>query len=65
MKESKNLRFYVKMKPYSKDFPQKILETKQKTGESIQETAQRFQVSYSFVQKLLKRYEEERTVEPL
>jgi len=58
------LRTYVEMKPYSKDFRQKILETKQKTGESIQETAERFQVSYSFVQKLLKRYKEERTVEP-
>ncbi|GFE70524.1 IS630 transposase-related protein [Chroococcus sp. FPU101] len=52
------------MKPYSTDFRQKILETKQKTGESIQETAELSSVSYSFVQKLLKRYEEERTVEP-
>jgi transposase len=64
VKESENLRSYVVMKPYSTDFREKILETKQKTGESIQETAERFRVSYSFVQKLLKRYEEERTVEP-
>lgn len=52
------------MKPYSTDFRTKILETKKKTNESIQQTAERFQVSYSFVRKLLKRYEATGTVEP-
>lgn len=46
------------MKPYSKDFRAKIVETKYKTNESIQQIAERFQVSYSFVKRLLKRYEE-------
>ncbi|OWY64209.1 hypothetical protein B7486_48495 [cyanobacterium TDX16] len=45
------------MKPYSQDFRTKIIETKQKTNESIQQIAERFQVSYSFVRRLLKRYE--------
>lgn len=52
------------MKPYSKDFRTKIIETKQKTNESIQEIANRFQVSYSFVNRLLKRYEAMASVEP-
>jgi transposase len=52
------------MKPYSKDFRTKIIETKQKTNESIQQTANRFQVSYSFVNRLLKRYEARASVEP-
>ena len=45
------------MKPYSKDFRAKIVETKQKTHESNQQIAARFQVSYSFVRRLMKRYE--------
>jgi transposase len=52
------------MKPYSTDFRTKIVETKQKTNESIQQLAERFRVSYSFVRKLLKRYEAKGTVEP-
>jgi len=52
------------MKPYSKDFRTKIIETKQKTNESIQQIANRFQVSYSFVYRLLKRYEAVASVEP-
>lgn len=52
------------MKPYSTDFRTKIVETKQKTNESIQQLAERFGVSYSFVRKLLKRYEAKGTVEP-
>jgi transposase len=52
------------MKPYSKDFRTKIIETKQKTNESIQQIANRFQVSYSFVYRLLKRYEAYSSVEP-
>ena len=52
------------MKPYSKDFRIKIIKTKQKTNESIQQIANRFQVSYSFVYRLLKRYEAVASVEP-
>jgi transposase len=51
------------MKPYSKDFRTKIIETKQKTNESIQQIANRFGVSYSFVNRLLKRYEATASVE--
>lgn len=52
------------MKPYSRDFRQKILETKHKTQDSNQQIAVRFQVSYSFVRRLLKRYESTGSVEP-
>jgi transposase len=52
------------MKPYSRDFRRKILETKQKTQDSNQQIAVRFQVSYSFVRRLLKRYESTGSVEP-
>ncbi|VEP16401.1 transposase [Hyella patelloides LEGE 07179] len=52
------------MKPYSTDFRTKIVETKYKTNESIEQIANRFQVSYSFVQKLFKRYEATGSVEP-
>ena len=52
------------MKPYSTDFRTKIVETKQKTNQSVQQIAERFQVSYSFVRKLLKRYGDKGTVEP-
>jgi transposase len=52
------------MKPYSQDFRNKIIETKQKTNESIQQIANRFGVSYSFVNRLLKRYEATASVEP-
>ena len=52
------------MKPYSNDFRTKIIETKHKTNQSIKQLANRFQVSYSFVQKLLKRYEITGSVEP-
>lgn len=53
------------MKPYSKDFRNKIIETRRKTNESIQQLAERFQVSYSFVNRLLKRYQATENVEPL
>jgi transposase len=46
------------MKAYSNDFRQKIVETNWKELESIQQTADRFHVSYSFVWKLLNRYGE-------
>jgi transposase len=52
------------MKPYSRDFRRKIVETKQKTQDSNQQIAVRFQVSYSFVRRLLKRYESTGSVEP-
>jgi len=52
------------MKPYSTDFRRKIVETKQKTQESNQQIAERFQVSYSFVSRLVKRYESTGSVEP-
>jgi transposase len=52
------------MKPYSRDFRRKIVETKQKTQDSNQQIAARFQVSYSFVRRLLKRYESTGSVEP-
>ena len=52
------------MKPYSQDFRTKIIENQQKTNESIQQIANRFGVSYSFVGSLLKRYEAYSSVEP-
>lgn len=52
------------MKPYSTDLRLKILETKKKTNESIEKLAERFQVSYSFVNRLIKRYETTGSVEP-
>lgn len=52
------------MKPYSTDLRKKIIETKEKTKESIQQLADRFQVSYSFVNRLLKHYEATKSVEP-
>ena len=52
------------MKPYSTDLRKKIIETKEKTNESIQQLAERFQVSYSFVNRLFKRYEATKSVKP-
>ena len=52
------------MKPYSTDLRSKILKTKHNTKESIQQLAERFQVSYSFVNRLLKRYEVTQSIEP-
>src|SRR4028118_231849 len=46
------------MKAYSNDFRTKIVETNWKELESIQQTADRFGVSYSFVWKLLNRHAE-------
>lgn len=53
------------MKPYSIDIRTKILETRNKTNESNEQLASRFQVSYSFVNRLLRRYEVIKSVEPL
>ena len=52
------------MKAYSNDFRTKILETNWKELESIQQTADRFHVSYSFVWKLKERYGEMGKVNP-
>ncbi len=52
------------MKPYSTDLRLKIIEAKHKTNESIGQLADRFGVSYSFVSRLLKRYEATASVEP-
>jgi transposase len=52
------------MKPYSTDLRLKIIAAKHKTNESIGQLADRFGVSYSFVSRLLKRYEATASVEP-
>jgi transposase len=52
------------MKAYSNDFRQKIVETNRRNLESIGQTATRFQVSYSFVGKLIKGYEQTGLVSP-
>jgi transposase len=53
------------MKPYSKDIRTKIIETKHQTNESTQQLADRFRVSYSFVNRLLRHYEATKSIEPL
>ncbi len=52
------------MKAYSNDLRQKIVETNRRDLESIQRTAERFHVSYSFVWKLIKGYEQTGKVSP-
>jgi len=52
------------MKAYSNDFRRKIVETNRRNLESIQQIATRFQVSYSFVWKLIKGYEQTGLVSP-
>ena len=49
---------------YSKDLRQKIVETNRRERESIQQTAKRFDVSYSFTWKLIKGYEQTGKVSP-
>ena len=46
------------MQPYSIDLRKKILEVRQQENISIRKLAERFKVAKSFVQKLLKRFEE-------
>ena len=53
------------MKPYSKNLRQKIIDTYLEEPGSIRQIAQRFKVSKSFVQKILKQYRETGTVAPL
>ena len=52
------------MKPYSNDFRQKIVQTHHQEQTSMLQTAKRFNVSYSFVWKLLQRHEQTGTVDP-
>ncbi|CAA9562640.1 hypothetical protein AVDCRST_MAG81-776 [uncultured Synechococcales cyanobacterium] len=51
------------MKAYSLDLRQKIIDAYTNHEGSIRQVAQRFKVAKSFVQKLLKRYREEGTLE--
>jgi len=53
------------MNPYSKDLRQKIIETKLETQEPDQKIAERFRVSRSFVNKLVRQYELIGNYEPL
>lgn len=46
------------MKPYSIDFRRKIIEVYETENISIRKLAKRFRVAKSFVQKLLKQYQE-------
>lgn len=52
------------MQPYSMDFRKKIIEVREEEGISIRNLAQRFRVAKSFIQKLLKQYEETGNLEP-
>ena len=53
------------MKPYSRDIRTKIIETRNNTNESTKQLANRFRVSYSFVNRLLRRYDATNSIEPL
>ena len=52
------------MQPYSIDFRQKIIEVYEQEKISIRNLAQRFRVAKSFVQKLLKQYQETGDIQP-
>ncbi len=52
------------MQPYSIDFRQKIIEVYKEEKISIRNLAQRFRVAKSFVQKLLKQYQETGDIKP-
>mgnify|MGYP001813613386 CR=1 FL=1 len=49
--------------PYSPDFRKKVLNSCLKNG-SLRKTAEKFEVSYGFVQSLTARYRTEETIEP-
>lgn len=53
------------MKAYSTDLRQKIIETKLETQETDQKIAERFRVSRSFVNKLVRQYQRSGNYEPL
>ena len=52
------------MQPYSIDFRQKIIEVYEQEKISIRNLSQRFHVAKSFVQKLLKQYQETGDIKP-
>lgn len=52
------------MKPHSIEFRQKILEVREKEGTSIRKLADRFCVTKSFIQKLIKQYKETGDIHP-
>ena len=52
------------MKAYSIDLREKIVETYQAGGISQRELAKRFRVSLNFIVKLLRRWREDRTLQP-
>ncbi|MEL6931453.1 MAG: IS630 family transposase, partial [Cyanobacteria bacterium J06600_6] len=52
------------MKPYSIDLRQKIIKVYEQENISIRKLAQRFQVSKSFIQKLIKQYRETGDINP-
>ena len=52
------------MQPYSIDFRQKIIEVYEQEKISIRNLAQRFYVTKSFVQKLLKQYQQTGDIKP-
>lgn len=52
------------MKPHSKDLRQKIIDAYMEGQGSIRQIALRFKVSRSFVQKLLKQYQQTGKVDP-
>ncbi len=52
------------MQPYSLDFRQKIIEVYEQETISIRNLAQRFRVAKSFVQKLLKQYQQTGDIKP-
>ena len=49
--------------PYSPDFRSKVLNSYMKNG-SLRKTAEKFEVSFGFVQSLTARYKAEKTIEP-
>lgn len=55
----------LQMKPYSLDLRQKIIDAYIQGEDSIRGLASRFKVARSFVQKLIKRYQTQNTIEPL
>ncbi len=53
------------MKAYSLDLRQKIINAHNNKEDSLRQLASRFKVSLNFVQKLIRRYHNEGTLEPL
>ena len=54
----------LKMKAYSVDLRQKIIDVYHEGNTSQRELAQRFRVALSFIQKLLKQYRETEDIAP-